>query len=229
MSSSSPSSSGSVRSSSSDSGSSSGDDRFPLRKEHSRTPTPTKEGSKELKSLKRKLDKMEEKLVVAETSEKKFKYNSNKDQFSVNAKVLKQLRAAKKATSSSSKARKKISKAVKILKKRNKLIRIADSAKAGWRAAELYESDDIASNPEDDRRIKRCDKKAMEELKDARDKSQKPSSSRGNSSNRPRFRNAPPRSTDRCFRCGDTDHHGQDCQKYRNPDNYRRDRRHYRS
>ena len=221
MSSSSPSSSGSVRSSSSDSGSSSGDDRFPLGKE--------KEGSKELKSLKRKLDKMEEKLVVAETSEKKFKYNSNKDQFSVNAKVLKQLRAAKKATSSSSKARKKISKAVKILKKRNKLIRIADSAKAGWRAAELYESDDIASNPEDDRRIKRCDKKAMEELKDARDKSQKPSSSRGNSSNRPRFRNAPPRSTDRCFRCGDTDHHGQDCQKYRNPDNYRRDRRRYRS
>ena len=67
---------------------------------------------------------MEEKLVVAETSEKKFKYNSNKDQFSVNAKVLKQLRAAKKATSSSSKARKKISKAVKILKKQNKLIRL---------------------------------------------------------------------------------------------------------
>jgi hypothetical protein len=38
-----------------------------------------------------------------------------------------------------------------LLKRRQKLIKIADSNKDGWKAVEEYESDDLASNSEDEK------------------------------------------------------------------------------
>ena len=85
--------------------------------------------------------------------DKKFKYNSNRDQFQLNSRVLADLRAAKKYAKSR-RARRRIKQAMKRIETRNKHICIADTAKSGWKAVELFETSDFAANPEEDRLIK---------------------------------------------------------------------------
>ena len=60
-----------------------------------------------------------------------FKYVSNKDQFEFNEDVLINLREANRSAHSG--AKRNIKKAIKKLKKRNKLIKMADKSKAGWK------------------------------------------------------------------------------------------------
>ena len=92
--------------------------------------------ARKVRRLERKIQTLEEKIETLPT-DTKFTYASNKDQFDVNSCVLKALHAAKRA-STSSKSRRRISQAIAKLEHRNKLIRMADSSKAGWKAVELY-------------------------------------------------------------------------------------------
>ena len=158
--------------------------------------------------------RLEEKLQEPPKT-KNWKYNSNRDQFNINANVLKDLRSAKKLARSR-RARRRIKQAIRKLERRNKHIRIADTSKSGWRAVELYETNEPASDPEDDRRIKNCDKRAQQIIKEDRERFQRSGDEPGPSS---RFRNAPrrgrsPRRDDRCFRCGKYSHWGDECPTY---------------
>ncbi|KAK3742011.1 hypothetical protein QZH41_019859, partial [Actinostola sp. cb2023] len=54
----------------------------------------------------------------------------------------------------------------KLIKKRQKLIRIADKAKDGWRVVEEYVSDELASDTDDEKRLKKRFSKLAEERKD---------------------------------------------------------------
>ena len=47
-------------------------------------------------------------------------------------------------------------KAKAIIKKRQKLIKIADKSKDGWLVVEEYESDDLASDTDDEKRLKKA-------------------------------------------------------------------------
>ena len=79
---------------------------------------------------------------------------------------------------------------MKKLKKRNKLIKMADKSKAGWKIVEEYLTDEVASGHEDDKRIRKCEKRAMEKI--AAEK-QKKKAGKDNYSKIPgKFRNAPP-------------------------------------
>ena len=51
------------------------------------------------------------------------------------------------------------------LKKRNKLIKIVDRSEAGWDVAEEYENDSVASYPDDSKRIRSADQRAIRKLK----------------------------------------------------------------
>ena len=149
--------------------------------------------------------------------DKKFKYNSNRDQFTLNTRVLSDLRAAKKYVKSR-RARRRIKSAMKRLEKRNKHVRIADTAKSGWKAVELFEASEISKNPKEERLIRKCDERAMEMIREEKERQQRYGSSRGESSSSARFRNAPRTERsheDRCYRCGRRSHWSWECTYYK--------------
>ena len=181
---------------------------------------------KTVKKLENKVEKLADRLESSSKSDKSFKYKSNRDQWELNASILQSLRTLKKSTRKHSRKRKITSAAIKKLEKRNKHIRIADKAKSGWRAVALYETDDVASDPEDDRRIKRCDKRALELMDEEHDRRKRVDRTNRDSQTS-RFRNAPrqgrsPPTADRCFRCGRYGHWGGDCNYYRDRSSYGR-------
>lgn len=57
-----------------------------------------------------------------------------------------------------------------MLRKRQKLIKLADNSKDGWLVLQEYESDDLASNSDDDKRIRNAksavEKKRKEQKQD---------------------------------------------------------------
>lgn len=59
----------------------------------------------------------------------------------------------------------KLSEAEKILNKRIKLVKLADRSEFGWQTVEEYESDDLASDSEDDKKIKKAEAAVREKRK----------------------------------------------------------------
>ena len=152
-----------------------------------------------------------------------FKYVSNKDQFEFNEDVLINLREANRRAHSG--AKRNIKKAIKKLKKRNKLTKMADKSKAGWKIVQEYLTDEVAPGPEDDKRIRKCEKRALEKI--AADREKKKSTKEGYSKPPGRFRNASQferksRDNDKCFRCGKKGHWLESCWSYKRKDSYGR-------
>ena len=87
----------------------------------------------------------EESMIAKESNELKFK--GYRKQFELNANltcILSQI-------DSPSEAWKLIEEGQHLIKKRQKLIKLADQIKDGWQVAQEYESDDLASDSEDEK------------------------------------------------------------------------------
>ena len=108
---------------------------------------------------------------------------------------------------------------------------MADKSKAGWKLVEQYQMDEVASDEEDDKTIKKAEKRALALIAEEREKKRKVKKDTfGKTTDRDRFRNAPRRDGkskehDLCFRCGRKGHWSSDCYAFRKQEHYgRRDR-----
>ncbi|XP_033730613.1 uncharacterized protein LOC117320027 [Pecten maximus] len=95
--------------------------------------------------------------------EVKFKFNGNQKQFEFNTEVLDELELAEKAVqkSDANSTLLSLSKIKTLIHKRNKLIRIADKSSCGWDTVKEYESDELASDSEDEKKIRQAEFRAQ--------------------------------------------------------------------
>ena len=109
-------------------------------------------------------DKIEEKSKQIESKGKaekdviKLKFKGNQKQYEINAKLEAILTDISKANEQNNQERvsKLVDEAKALIHRRQKLIKIADRSKDGWRVVEEYKSDDLASNSEDEKRLRKA-------------------------------------------------------------------------
>ena len=102
-----------------------------------------------------------------------FKKKSCEDQFKFNSKVLGKLRDAEVHAESGAQrqeVKQDISEGIKLINNRQKLIRMADANELGWRFVDEYDTNPLASDEEDEKRMNRAEARASKKVKQERQK-----------------------------------------------------------
>jgi hypothetical protein len=100
-----------------------------------------------------------------------IKYKGNRKQFEVNLRLDNILAQIDESTDSPADIHKLVAEGKRIIKKRQKLIKIADKNKDGWLVVQEYESDDLASDSEDEKKIRKAKAAAEKRRKEAKSNS----------------------------------------------------------
>ena len=110
---------------------------------------------------------IEEKSKISkDASELKFK--GNRKQFELNANLSNIFKRIEENIDNLSEIRPLIEEGQQLIKKRQKLIKLADRSKDGWQVAQEYESDDLASNSEDEKRIRKAESAVEKKRKEGK-------------------------------------------------------------
>jgi len=176
-----------------------------------------------------------------------FKKKGNKLQHKFNCEVLSKVESASKALSEAidteedlpeeiAKANKDLAEGIELLLQRNKLIKLADQSDAGWAIVTQYQTNEVADDDEDDRKIRRAETAAVRQVASRRRQHTWRRYGRGRgyyynsnfASNsfpalgsrgglRGPWQNRKPSPFDRCFACGDIGHWRDACPKWSIP------------
>lgn len=148
-----------------------------------------------------------------------LKNKGNQSQINHELKVLKLLHGLKAdiKNGESEEALQKVKTATKEVEKRVKLIKLADKSDCGWSMVAEYESDELASDSDDDRRIAKAESAAQQKKRKREGESSKKrfaAQDLSNSSKPRTFFRAPYRAfnpQDTCYACGMVGHWRQNC------------------
>ena len=97
----------------------------------------------------------------------KLKFAGNKDQFIFNSELCGTLEEVSDllAAKQTEKAEEKVAELSKNLKRRQKIIKLADKSEAGWLAVKEYQTEELASDSEDEKRIRKAQERALKKKK----------------------------------------------------------------
>jgi len=100
-----------------------------------------------------------------------IKYKGNRKQFEVNLWLDNILAQIDDSNDSPADIHKLVAEGKRIIKKRQKLIKIADKNKDSWLVVQEYESDDLASDSEDEKKIRKAKAAAEKKRQEAKSNS----------------------------------------------------------
>ena len=108
-------------------------------------------------------DSMKDLARKVKKSENSLKYKGHQVQFDLNSDILDNINIAIDCIEHKRyrKAASLLTDSKKELNKRNKHIRIADKSEGGWKTVDEYVSDDVASDSEDEKRIRAAETRAV--------------------------------------------------------------------
>ena len=169
----------------------------------------------------KQLSKIEESL----TDTYKFKKRGNEEQSKHNTKVLSKLKEAddhlavetdRLSEHNVLDCREALSQGMTLIQQRQKMIKLADSSEAGWLVVHEYESNPLADNSDDEKRIFKAQTRAERKLKE--DKKKRRDFRRYTPYSQQKPGSAPDKQTGttkpgRCFGCGDKGHWKKECPK----------------
>ncbi|XP_068706348.1 uncharacterized protein [Montipora foliosa] len=97
----------------------------------------------------------------------KLKFQGNKDQFLFNSQLQETLddTADFLAARDVEKAGEKVEELKKSLRHRQRIIKLADKSEAGWLAVKEYQTEELASDSEDEKRMKNAQEKSLKQKK----------------------------------------------------------------
>ena len=180
-------------------------------------------------------DSQIKKLKTEAKAANSFQFKGNKLQFEFNSSLLDSINSASASLLEGNLTRvnQELENAKTLLSKRNKAIRFADKSPAGWTAVEEYESDELADDSEDEKKLRSAERRALSKLRARKQNrgtsqirskfSQEPSYVAGSYRSagqpfRPQqfpqqsfrghqpFRSRQPQPSDKCFACGQFGH-----------------------
>lgn len=119
-------------------------------------------------------------------------------------------------------AQRNIAEGLDIIKNRQKLIKLADSSEAGWRAVDEYTKNPIASDSEDEKKICKAQTRAERKVKEAKAKKRKDFRDSARPYQKPSWSQTSADNTTwksgHCYRCNKRGHWRKDCTEKLNGD-----------
>lgn len=146
----------------------------------------------------------------------KFKKRGNEEQHKHNVKVMSKLKEASDELNEDkvTEAKQKIAEGLDIVKQRQKLIRLADSSEARWRAVDEYVKNPIASDSEDEKQIQKAQNRAERKFKEVKLKKRRDQRDNARPYARPSLTENTTTQTwksGHCYRCNKRGHWRRDC------------------